>query len=130
MGQRKKQVIYILMAVYTYDGYQQARAAIKMYDQIAGTSSITISEREIQDAIDQGKYPMKKPEEGEEEEEPEEGEQEKIERVTSTIRREKVIALYMRVYGQRAYKHQITDLGNPMECGAAEETALEPIKRM
>ncbi|KAH8654657.1 hypothetical protein BGZ60DRAFT_333616, partial [Tricladium varicosporioides] len=36
IGQLREQLIYILTSLYTYDGYQQARAANKMYAQIAG----------------------------------------------------------------------------------------------
>jgi hypothetical protein len=104
LGQPLIQQIYIATTNHTYDQYQQSRAAKKMYSQLAGQSNLEVTPEdleshraELEDLIREGIVQL-------------EAEDTTFDdKLRTMAEKEKVIRLYMSIFGQRSPRHEWDD---------------------
>lgn len=106
IGQSHVQRIWILTANYTYDGTQQARAAKKMYGQIAGQSDLEVTQEAIEQQVEVYKAQTAGAETAEWANKNEPFTEEEMEsRAISYLQHRKVVELYTTTFGQRTPRH-------------------------
>ncbi|OBT52965.1 hypothetical protein VE04_08781 [Pseudogymnoascus sp. 24MN13] len=115
LGQEKKQNIYVLTTNYSYDQVQQARAAQKMYSQIAGSADIRIRREDMlaRRATMDDTNP-------EDEEGPPLTEEALTQKATEELQQEMVVSMYMRAFGQRSARDQWGNMWDPTAKDALE----------